>query len=51
MPYGIDCVEMQEERLENLTLGRSILYTCILLAIPVVLAAVGTVTIIRRKNR
>lgn len=51
MPYGIDCVEMQEERLENLTLGTSILYTCILLAIPVVLAAVGTVTIIRRKNR
>ncbi len=51
MPYGIDCVEMQEERLENLTLGTSILYTCMLLAIPVVLAAVGTVTIIRRKNR
>jgi len=51
MPYGIDCVEMQEERLENLTLGSSILYTCMLLAIPVALAAVGTVTIIRRKNR
>ena len=51
MPYGIDCIEMTDERLENLTLGRSIGYAVMLLAIPALLGAAGAVTIIRRKNR
>ncbi len=51
MPYGTKCVLMQEERLVKLTLGASLTYAAILMAIPVALAAVGTVTIIRRKNR
>ena len=37
--------------LENLTMGRAKLYTAIILAIPVALAALGAITIIRRKNR
>lgn len=51
MPYGIDCIAMQEERLEDLTLGTSLTYASILIAIPLALAVVGTATIIRRKNR
>ena len=37
--------------LENLTMGKARLYTAIILAIPAALAVVGTITIIRRKNR
>ena len=51
MPYGTKCVLMQEERLVKLTLGASLTYAAILMAIPVALAVLGTVTIIRRKNR
>lgn len=51
MPYGIDCVAMQEERLENITLGTSLVYASILMAIPAALAVFGTAAIIRRKNR
>ncbi len=51
MPYGIDCVAMQEERLEDLTFGTAMLYTSILIAIPVAIAAAGAAIILRRKNR
>ena len=51
LPYGTNVVVQQSTMLENLTLGTSITYTAILLALPVALAAVGLVTIIRRKNR
>ncbi|MBO5009756.1 MAG: Gldg family protein [Clostridia bacterium] len=51
MPYGIDCVAMQEERLEDLTFGTAMLYTSILMAIPVAVAAGGAAIILRRKNR
>jgi hypothetical protein len=51
LPYGTNVVVQASTMLENLTLGTSIIYTAILLALPVVLAAVGLVTIIRRKNR
>lgn len=51
MPYGIDCIAMQEERLEDLTFGTAMAYTAMLMAIPVAIAAAGTATILRRKNR
>ncbi len=51
MPYGTNSVLQASTMLENLTLGASLIYTAALLAIPAVLAAVGTVIIIRRKNR
>ena len=51
LPYGTNVVVQASTMLENLTLGTSIIYTAILLALPVALAAVGLVTIIRRKNR
>ena len=51
MPYGCHSVLFNTLTLENLTMGTAKLYTVILLAIPVALAAVGTVVIIRRKNR
>ncbi len=51
VPFGIDCVAMQEERLEDITFGTSMLYTSMLMAIPAVIAVIGTATILRRKNR
>lgn len=51
MPYGIDCIAMQEERLEDLTFGTAMLYTSILMAIPAAIAAAGAAIILRRKNR
>ena len=51
MPYGCRSVVFNDLKLENLTMGTARVYTAILLAIPVALAAVGTVVIIRRKNR
>ncbi len=51
LPYGTKSVLIASSLLENLTLGTSITYTVILLAIPAIIALVGTVIIIRRKNR
>lgn len=51
MPYGCRSVVFNDLKLENLTMGTARVYTAILLAIPVALAAAGTVVIIRRKNR
>ncbi len=51
MPYGTKSVLQASTMLENLTLGASLVYTAVLMAIPAVLAVLGTVIIIRRKNR
>ncbi len=51
MPYGTNSVLQASTMLENLTLGASLVYTSVLLAIPVAITLVGAVIIIRRKNR
>ena len=51
LPYGCRSVVFDEQRLENLTMGEARWYTVALLAIPAVVAALGTVVMIRRKNR
>lgn len=51
MPYGCRSVVYNEEILENLTMGTAKIYTAILLAVPVALALLGTVLLVRRKNR
>ena len=51
LPYGTNVVVQESTMLENLTLGTSIIYTSILLSLPVILTGLGLVTIIRRKNR
>ena len=50
-PYGCNSVIYDTQVLENFTMGRAKAYTAIIMAIPVTLAVVGTVIIIRRKNR
>jgi hypothetical protein len=50
-PRGCNTVTYRTRILENLTMGRAKTYTVIILAIPVLLAVFGAVTIIRRKNR
>ena len=50
-PRGCNLVSYAAPMLENLTMGRARLYTAIILAIPAVIAVVGAITIIRRKNR
>ena len=37
--------------LENLVMGTARIYTAVIMAFPVAIAAVGAVVIIRRKNR
>ena len=51
MPYGCRSIIYNESVLENLTMGRAKLYTAILIAIPVVICAVGIFVLVRRKNR
>ena len=51
MPYGCRAVVYDNQILENLTMGRARFYTVLTLMIPVAIAAVGAVVIIRRKNR
>ena len=51
MPYGCNSVIFDDGTLENLTMGQARWYTVLLIAIPTVLAAVGLVVMIRRKNR
>ena len=50
-PRGTNQVMYRSKILENLTMGTAKIYTAIILAIPVALAVIGTITIIRRKNR
>jgi hypothetical protein len=49
--YGCNAVLYDTDTLENLTMGTARLYTALIMAVPVIVAAVGTVIIIRRKNR
>ncbi len=51
MPYGCHSVLYETQTLENLTMSTANAYTAIVVAVPVIIAAVGTVIIIRRKNR
>ena len=50
-PYGCNQLLYDTQILENLTMGRARLYTALILAIPVTLAVVGTVILVKRKNR
>ena len=50
-PRGCNQVNYTQGILENLTMGRAKLYTALILTVPVALATVGVITIIRRKNR
>ncbi len=50
-PIGCESVIYRGATLEGFTMGRARLYTAIMLAIPAALAVVGTVIIIKRKNR
>ncbi len=50
-PYGCNQLLYGTTILENFTMGRARIYTAIILAIPAILAAIGAVTIVRRRNR
>lgn len=50
-PRGCNLVTYRSSILENLTMGRAKTYTAIILAIPAILAVVGVITNVRRKNR
>ena len=51
MPHGCNFVTYVSDEVQNLTMGAAKIYTALLLAIPCVLAIVGAVVLIRRKNR
>ena len=51
MPYGCKPVFYDSQILENLTMGTAGIYTAIVMFIPVAIAAVGAVVIIKRKHR
>ena len=51
MPYGCNDIVYDSQLLENLTMGTAKLYTAVLLTFPAVLAVLGAVVLIRRKNR
>lgn len=51
MPYGCTPVVYDTGILENLTLGTKILYTAIVMAVPVIIAGLGVFVIVRRRNR
>ena len=51
LPYGASLINFNTTTLEGLTMGTANVYTAILLAIPALVAAVGAVILIRRRNR
>ncbi len=51
LPYGCKIVGYDTQTLENLTMGAATVYTVLFMSIPFAIAVVGTVIIIRRKNR
>jgi hypothetical protein len=51
MPYGCQSVLYDSNVLENLTMSTANLYTAIVLAVPAIIATLGAVVVIRRKNR
>lgn len=50
-PYGCNDVIYETDTLENLTMRSARIYTAVIMAIPVVLAVVGTVVIVKRRQR
>lgn len=51
MPYGCRAILLDTTTLENLKLGTAKIYTAIIMAVPVAIAIVGAVIIIKRKHR
>ena len=51
LPYGTRPILYSSNILQNLTMETARIYTAIAVSIPVAVAAVGTVVLIRRKNR
>ncbi len=51
MPYGCQSILYDSSVLENLTMSTANLYTAIVLAVPAIIAILGAVVVIRRKNR
>ena len=52
LPYGVRPVVYDTtERLENLTMGAARRYAVLIMAVPLAVAAVGAVVLIRRRNR
>lgn len=51
LPYGCKTVYYDADVLDGLTMGTARIYTAVIMAIPAVLAAVGAVIVIRRRNR
>ena len=51
MPYGCKPIFYDSQILENLTMGTAGVYTAAVMLIPVAIAVIGTVVIVRRKNR
>ena len=51
IPYGCNTVFYSNDTLENLTMKSARIYTVAILAIPTLLAFVGAVVVIKRKNR
>ena len=51
MPYGCKPIFYDSQILENLTMGTAKIYTAIAMLIPAAIAVVGTVVLIKRKNR
>ena len=51
LPYNCNAVLYDTATLENLVMGTARIYTAVIMAIPAVIAVVGAVVLIRRKNR
>ncbi|MBR2344021.1 MAG: Gldg family protein [Clostridia bacterium] len=49
-PYGCNIVSTDTTTLQNLTMREAKIYTAVILAVPVLLAVLGAVLIIKRKN-
>ena len=51
VPHGCNVVYASTNMLENLTMGTARTITALLLSIPAVIAVIGAVVVVRRKNR
>jgi len=51
LPYGVSVITLNTTLLEGLTMNMANVYTALILSVPAVIAAVGAVILIRRKNR
>ena len=50
-PYGCNDVLYETDTLENLTMRSARIYTAVIMLVPAILAAVGTVIVVRRRHR